>query len=88
MSKGKLADYAIYTGVASGLCALTLRAALSAPNDIPDPAWKFLSFGAITALLFGYLVAEHRRSWRASSFWTLLAILLILHCGLYTFIFK
>jgi hypothetical protein len=72
----RLTDFAAYVviGLAVGLILITVAA-----YDI-DFKWVALFFE--TVLVFGCVLAFHKRKWKFPAFWLLCAVALIVHLGL------
>jgi hypothetical protein len=78
MSK-RLRDYGLYVVIALILVIALKGAAEHAHTAISITTMKWLGLAVKTPILFEYAIADNRRFWKRSSFWTSISALLLIH---------
>lgn len=76
MKLGRLTDFGAYIVIALAFAGIVI---LFAEHDI-DPKWMALIFES--ALVFGWVIAFHRRNWRRPHFWISLFVIFVAHLSL------
>jgi hypothetical protein len=84
--KRRVRDLVIYILIAIALAAgLVWYATVSGPNGA-DLFGRWGGLAINTAILFGYLVKDSRRSWHAPNFWRFTITMLFIHLLVFTWI--
>jgi hypothetical protein len=72
----RVRDYFIYIGIGIALVGFLIW---SAGVDVSESTIKWIGLAVETPILFGYAVADYRRSWKRPSFWLVIVGLLAVH---------
>jgi hypothetical protein len=84
MKMSRAGDFGIYIGIAIAIAAgLIWYASVSGPNG-SDLFGRWGGLMANTLVLFGYIVRDNRKAWRAPLFWVLVIGLLSAHLVVFT----
>jgi hypothetical protein len=82
-TRSRIIDVALYLAIALSLfTALYFYASYQArAGRQPGLPLNWLGFGGMTALVYGYALQDHRRSWGRPRFWLTFIVALLLQAG-------
>lgn len=76
--RGRIRDYVLYVAIAFGFLAAVFAVESKWGHEVLIRWGGLVGF---TAVLFGYFVSESRQFFKERQFWTMTALLLVVHLG-------